>query len=50
VSEIWIADPQASTITVVSGAGQRVFACSEVLRSVLLPGFSVNLRAVFGRR
>jgi len=50
VNEIWVADPHATQITVVSGGGERVFARGEVLRSALLPGLAVGLEAVFGQR
>jgi Uma2 family endonuclease len=47
VSEIWLADPDASTVEVRTSSGATRFAGSEVLVSPLLPGFALNLDDAF---
>ncbi len=52
VREVWIADPEAKTIAVLTNSGQgfqeeAVVPVGEVLRSPLLPGLEIPLSQVF---
>lgn len=52
IAEYWIVDPQAATITVLRLDGERyavhgVFGKGDTASSVLLPGFAMDVDAVF---
>lgn len=52
VKEMWIADPDAKTIAVLTNSGEGfrqegLFRSGETLRSLLLPGLTIPLEEVF---
>ena len=55
ISEYWLLDPDAETITVLKLQGKKYrvhgeFAQGETAASVLLPGFQVAVKDVFDHR
>ncbi len=49
VRELWLADPDARTVTRVqlNGSGDQLFIEGDLLHSELLDGFALDLASVF---
>jgi len=47
VLECWLIDPEARTFEVITQAGSRMLAPSETLTSPGMPGFELDLAALF---
>ncbi|HZU36216.1 MAG TPA: Uma2 family endonuclease [Gemmataceae bacterium] len=55
IPEYWLVDPQAETITILRLTGKRyilhgLFRAGEMAESALLPGFTVDVAAVFKQK